>query len=59
MALWLLVPVFLTVLPVLVNLTDWAVLSALYPGVDLRALGFSGVAAGFGGVQTKTSEITL
>jgi hypothetical protein len=47
---WRTTAAFLTVLPVLVNLTDWAVLSVLYPAVDLRALGFSGVAAGFGGM---------
>lgn len=47
---WRTAMVFLTVLPVLVNLTDWAVLSVLYPTVTVRALGFSGVAAGFGGM---------
>jgi hypothetical protein len=46
---WRTVPVFLTVLPVLVNLTDWLVFAVWYPAWELRALGFSGVAAGFGG----------
>jgi hypothetical protein len=47
---WRTVPVFLTVLPVLVNLTDWLVFAVWYPAWSLRALGFSGVAAGFGGM---------
>jgi hypothetical protein len=47
---WRTTLVFLTLLPVLVNLTDWAVLSVLYPAMTVRALGFSGVAAGFGGM---------
>ena len=47
---WRTVPVFLVVLPVLVNLTDWLVFAVWYPGWELRALGFSGVAAGFGGM---------
>lgn len=47
---WQTVPVFLVVLPVLVNLTDWLVFAVWYPTWELRALGFSGVAAGFGGM---------
>ncbi|MFB6171602.1 MAG: hypothetical protein ABEJ23_03645 [Haloarculaceae archaeon] len=40
---------FLLVLPVLVNLTDFAVFAVLYPSVERASLGFSGVVAGFGG----------
>jgi hypothetical protein len=42
-------PVFLVVLPMVVNLTSYASFSAAYPLATPVTRGFSGVAAGFGG----------
>lgn len=41
--------VFLTVLPVLVSLSSYAIFSIRFPGLSPTSQGFSGVAAGFGG----------
>lgn len=41
--------VFLSALPVAVNLTSYALLSARFPGIDPVTRGFSGVGAGFVG----------
>jgi membrane associated rhomboid family serine protease len=38
------------ILPILVNLTSYAILSWQYPGADPVSRGFSGVVGGFGGV---------
>ncbi len=40
---------FLLVLPVLVDLTSYAVFAAGYPSIDLSSKGFSGVVGGFAG----------